>query len=118
VTFVITSDFKPTCLDERSFAFASTPKKFPLKPLSDNLILKPIFPEQKKGSIYLGFMNGQSQLLREVYPLKGIVVAVGNKIKELKPGDEVIFKRFGAQEINLDEVYYVLNHKDVIAKVE
>jgi co-chaperonin GroES (HSP10) len=88
-----------------------------MKPLHDNLIIEPISAETKTESgIILGFTDGQSQLLREVYSNRAMVKALGNGVKGFEVGDEVVMLRWGAQEI--DGENWVINQRDVIAKVE
>ena len=92
-----------------------------LKPLNDNLIIKPI-EEVTKGGIVL-----PDSVDREK-PEKGEILAVGpGKLLEsgqraemsLKIGDKVIFKKYSPDEVKVNgQEYLVISESDIIAIIE
>jgi chaperonin GroES len=93
-----------------------------LKPLSNNVIVKPAKSEEMtKSGIVLPGTDKEK-------PEKGAVVAVGSgKVLEngtvakmsVKVGDQVVFKKYSPDEIKVDgEEYLVLNESDIIAIIE
>ena len=94
-----------------------------LKPLADNIVIKPKKKEEKTESgILLPDSAGESK------PERGEVMATGpgkrdkdgNRIKpEVKKGDEVIFTKYGPNEIKIDEEEYLIaKEEDILAIVE
>lgn len=94
-----------------------------LKPLSNNVILKPLKKEEvtKSGIVLPETMDKEK-------PEKAEVVACGpgkmlenGKLMEMnvKEGDKVIFKKYSPDEIEIDgEDYLVLNESDIVAIIE
>lgn len=73
---------------------------------SDNIIVKPIkLPVTKSGLIY---SDDSSDPLQQ-----GIVISVGEKIKEINPGDKIVFNRaatypsVGKMQIDNQEIVFV-----------
>jgi co-chaperonin GroES (HSP10) len=89
-----------------------------MKPLKNNLIIKPIKLEQKTDSgIILGFQDGQSQLLRQIYPNIATVLQIHpDDQQEFAVNEIVVFLRWGARELNGSELL-VINKKDIIGKI-
>jgi co-chaperonin GroES (HSP10) len=89
-----------------------------MKPLKNNLIIKPIKLEQKTDSgIILGFQDGQSQLLRQIYPNIATVLQVHpDDQQDFTVNETVVFLRWGARELNGSELL-VINKKDIIGKI-
>lgn len=94
-----------------------------LKPLADNIVIKPKEKEEKTESgIFLPDNAGESK------PESGEVIAVGpgkrdekgERIKpEVKKGDKVIFTKYGPNEITIDEVEYLIaKEEDILAIIE
>ncbi len=91
-----------------------------LKPLNDNLIVKPI-EEATKGGILLPDSADREK------PEKGEVLAIGSgKLLEngqrapmsVKVGDKVVFKKYSPDEIKVDgQKYLVISESDVIAVI-
>ena len=104
---------------------AATATKVNLKPLADRVVIEireEDISQQTSGGIYL------PETAREK-PQKGVVVAVGpgktldNGQKEpmsLKPGDIVLFQKYGGTDIRLDDKkeYKILAERDILAIVE
>ena len=94
-----------------------------LKPLGDNIIVKPVSKEETtKSGIIL------PETLDKEKPEQGEVIAVGpGKIldngnrspMEVKIGDKIIFKKYSPDEFKIDgQEVLVLNQSDVIAVLE
>ncbi|MFW5888401.1 MAG: co-chaperone GroES [Patescibacteria group bacterium] len=95
-----------------------------LKPLNDHVIVKPITEEEttSKAGIVL------PETVDKEKPEKGEVMEVGpGKLLDngerasmsLKKGDQVVFKKYSPDEINVeDKEYLVLREEDVLAVVE
>ncbi len=95
----------------------------PLKPLSDNLIIKPISEdEMTKSGIVL------PDTVEKDRPEKGEVIAAGpgrvldngqRKEMEVKVGNKVMFKKYSPDEVKIDgEELLVISESDVIAIIE
>jgi len=90
-----------------------------IKPLSDHILLEPLKEEKKKGSIIL------PDTVDKERPEKGRVVAVGpGKLNEdgkrvqleIKKGQVVLFKKYGPDEIKVDEKEYLIaREEDILA---
>lgn len=90
---------------------------FKIQPLGDRVIVKPNAAEEKtKGGIILPDTAKEK-------PIEGTVVAVGTgrvndegKVFELavKPGDSVLYGKYGGTEINIDGVEYLMMRENDI----
>ncbi len=94
-----------------------------LKPLADNIVIKPKEKEEKtEGGIFLPDSTEESR------PERGEVISVGpgkrnekgeRVAPEIKKGDEVIFTKFGPNEITVeDESYLIAKEGDILAIIE
>ena len=93
-----------------------------LKPLGDRVLVKPDAAEQKTASGLYIASNAQEK------PQRGTVVAVGTgKVNDkgermsidVKPGDTVIYGKFGGNEVKVDgEDYLLMRADDIYAIVE
>ncbi len=90
-----------------------------LKPLNDRIVVKAVTPEEKTaGGIFLPDSAQEK-------PQEAEVVAVGpgktlenGKIQtlEVKPGDRIIYAKYGGTEIKLGtQEYVILRQDDVLA---
>jgi len=91
-----------------------------IKPLHDNVIVKPIAEEEmtKSGIVLPDTVNKEK-------PERGEVVAVGEgklldsgqrAAMSVKAGDKVMFKKYSPDEIKIDdEEYLVISERDIIA---
>jgi chaperonin GroES len=93
-----------------------------IRPLHDRIIVKRIAEEEKtKGGLIIPDTAKEK-------PLEGRVIAVGNgKVLEdgtvrpldVKPGDRVLFVKYGGNEIKIDgEEHLMLREEDILAVVE
>ncbi|MCE5203045.1 MAG: co-chaperone GroES [Coriobacteriales bacterium] len=94
-----------------------------LKPLFDNIVVKPAkAEEQTKSGLYIPDVAQEK-------PKKGEVVAVGDGRwdedgekrvpMDVKVGDVVIYKEWGKTSVKIDdEEYFIMSQGDVLAIVE
>ena len=93
-----------------------------LKPLGDRVLIKPEPAEQKTATGLYIASNAQEK------PQRGEVVAVGaGKLNDkgermpidVKPGDTVIYGKFGGNEVKIDgEDFLLLRADDIYAVIE
>jgi chaperonin GroES len=93
-----------------------------IQPLSDHILLEPLREEKKRGGIIL------PETVDKERPEKGKVIAVGpGKLNkdgkrvpiELKKGQVVLFKKYGPDEIKVeDKEYLIAREEDILAVVE
>lgn len=88
--------------------------KVNLKPTAGYLLIQPLEKEVKtSGGIYLPDNAGEK-------PQKGKVLAVGDDSKDFKKpcktGDIVIYKKWGGNEVKIDNIEYMfVKFEDVLA---
>ena len=90
-----------------------------IQPLSDHILLEPLRSEKKKGGIIL------PDTIDKERPEKAKVVAVGpGKLNkdgkrvpvEVKKGQVVLFKKYGPDEIKIDDTEYLIaREEDILA---
>ena len=94
-----------------------------IKPLSDHILIEPIKEEQKtKAGIFLPETASKEK------SEEGIVIAVGSGRKtedgkiipvSVKPGDKVLFTKYGPNEIKVDnKEYLIASESDILAIIE
>lgn len=94
-----------------------------IKPLSDHILIEPIKEEEKtKAGILL------PETAEKERPEQGKVIAVGSGKKlnsgkvipvEVKPGDKVLFTKYGPNEIKVgDKEYLIAKEEDILAIIE
>ncbi len=94
-----------------------------IKPISDHVLIEPIKGEEKsKGGILL------PQTAEKERPEQGKIIAVGPGKKdktgkiismEVKPGDMVLFTKYGPDEIKIDDQEYLIaKEEDILAIIE
>lgn len=83
-----------------------------LTPLSDYVVAQQEAAETKtKSGILL------SEGVKEK-PKVAVVISVGSGVKEVKAGDRVIFRTYGATEVKVDGLeYVVIKEEDILTKV-
>ncbi|OGF30765.1 hypothetical protein A2300_04015 [Candidatus Falkowbacteria bacterium RIFOXYB2_FULL_35_7] len=88
-----------------------------IKPFSEHLLIEVLLVEQKTESgIILGYQQGQSEYLRDVYPFSGVIKAKGKDTEGFEVGEEVIFMRWGLEYISKTEG--IIDKKDIVGKLE
>jgi chaperonin GroES len=94
-----------------------------IKPLSDHILIEPIKEEEKtKAGILL------PDTAEKEKPEQGRIVAVGPGRKtssgkiitlDVKPGDKVLFTKYGPAEIKVDnKEYLIARQEDILAIIE
>ena len=94
-----------------------------IKPLSDHVLIEPIKEEEKtKAGILL------PETAEKERPEQGKVIAVGPGRKtsagkivsmDVKPGDKVLFTKYGPNEIKVgDKEYLIAKEEDILAILE
>ena len=94
-----------------------------IKPLSDHILLEPLKQEEKTKS---GILLPESA--EKEKPEQGKVIAVGPGKKtedgkviplEVKAGDVVLFKKYGPDEIKVeDKEYLIASEEDILAIIQ
>jgi chaperonin GroES len=85
-----------------------------IRPLGERVLIKQTKQEETtKSGIVLPDTASKEK------PIIGEVTAVGEAIKEIKIGDKVIYEKYAGTEVkDNDEVYLLLEEKNVLAVVE
>ena len=94
-----------------------------IKPLSDHILIEPVKGEEKtKSGILL------PDTAEKEKPEQGRVIAVGPGRKtsagkiipmEIKPGQKVLFTKYGPNEIKVDDKEYLIaREEDILAIIE
>lgn len=86
--------------------------KTPIKPLADRVVAVRAKAESKTASgLYLPESSKEKPVLAEV-------VAVGPDVKQLKPGNRIVYKEYSTTELKVDGTeYIVVKEEDVLATV-
>jgi chaperonin GroES len=97
-------------------------KKFSLSPLSDRVVVRPLKKSEERmvGGIII------PDTVSKEKPERGTVVAAGPGRYDdgalipmtLSVGDEVIFSKYGFEEVKIDgEEYYIISESNVLAVI-
>jgi len=78
------------------------------KPTNNRVIIK-LTTEKKKETIILVETKQEEP--------KGTVVSIGPKVTEVKPGDKVLFEKWGAEELELKGEKHIIIKEDVILAI-
>lgn len=94
-----------------------------IKPLADYILIEPVKKEEKTKS---GILLPETADKEE--PQEGTVIAVGSGkklssgkilIPDVKKGDRVLFKKYGPDEIKVDDKEYLIaKEEDILAIIE
>ena len=92
-----------------------------IKPLADHILIEPIKEEEKtRGGIFLPDTASKEK------SEEGLVIAVGPGKKtdegriipvSVKPGDKVLFSKYGPSEIKVDDKEYLIAREDDILAI-
>ncbi len=94
-----------------------------IKPLADHILIEPIKEEEKtKSGIFL------PETAEKEKSEQGIIIAIGPGKKtddgkiiplSVKPGDKVLFTKYGPSEIKVDgKEYLIAKEEDILAVIE
>ena len=94
-----------------------------IKPISDHILIEPIKEEEKTKS---GILLPDTAEKERPEQGKVIAVGLGKKDKqgkvvpsEVKPGDKVLFTKYGPAEIKVDnKEYLIAKEEDILAILE
>ncbi len=90
-----------------------------IKPLFDNVLVRPLEPEQRTASGILlpDTVKEKPQKGKIMAVGPGIVDDKGNKIKmQVEVGQEVLYKKWGGNEVKVGtEEWVILEQKDILA---
>lgn len=82
----------------------------PIKPLADRVVaVREAAATKTASGIYLPD-NAKEK------PTLATVVAIGSEIKEVKVGDKIVYKEYGATELKIDGTeYLIVKEEDILA---
>lgn len=94
-----------------------------IRPLADHVVLKQADRKaQTRGGIFLPDTSSQER------PMEGVILAVGaGRLDErgqrvpmqVKPGDTVLFAKYGGSEYQVDDsAYIILSEKDILGVIQ
>jgi chaperonin GroES len=84
-----------------------------IKPLADRVLLQ---RQEEKKATDSGIFLPTGAMERESI---AIVLAIGSIVKELKVGNQVIYKDYSTTQVSIDnEEYLIIKEEDIIAIVE
>jgi len=94
-----------------------------LKPINDNIVVKPLVEDEKtaSGIILPDTVNKEKPEKGEVIAVgEGRILDTGNRAPmPVKEGDKVIFTKYSPNEIKIDgEEYLVLKESDILAIIQ
>lgn len=94
-----------------------------IRPLEDKVLVRPIIEEEKKSASGLIIASTEKEK-----PTEGLVIAVGSGATfadgtkmtiDLKPGDKVIYSKYGGTEVEYENATYILlPYRDIFAVLE
>ena len=84
----------------------------PITPLADRVVaVREEAKTQTASGIYLPDSSKEK-------PVMADVKAVGDDVKNVKPGDKIIYKEYSTTELKIDGVeYLIVKEDDILAKV-
>jgi len=85
-----------------------------IRPLKDRVVIRYSEEQEEKtaGGIYVPDVAKEK-------PQKGTVDAVGSEVKEVKPGNQVLFDKYSGSKIKIDNVeYLIVKEEDLLGIIE
>lgn len=104
---------------------SSTLSKIKIMPLHDKVLVKPLSVEDTEKKSVSGIIIPDT--VSKEKPEQGKVIAVGlGKYEDgklvpmaVKPGDKIVFSKYGYDEVKIDgEEYYILNESSILAIIK
>lgn len=87
--------------------------KSKLIPLADRVVIQPITEKKTLSGIIIPDAAGKER------PERGTVIAIGKGVVEVKVGDEVVFTKYGPEEVKVEGLdYYILREDQILAIVK
>ena len=88
-----------------------------IKPIGERVLLKPIKKEEKtKSGILLSSKSSNTDTQNQA---EVIALGKGEKLEGIKVGDKVIFNKFSGNEIENEDIkYLIVNADDILAVIE
>lgn len=86
-----------------------------IKPLGLQVLVEPALAEEKTAS---GIIVPE-QVREKEKPNRGVVVAIGEKVENVKPGDTVLFGKYAGTEMQTQEKkYLIMKYQDLFAVIQ
>lgn len=87
--------------------------KVPINPSAERIVAVTIETDSKTASgLYLPESAKEKSKVAEVK-------AVGTKVKEIKPGDKIIYKEYSTNDIKIDSVeYLIIKEEDILGTIK
>ncbi|MCD4694278.1 co-chaperone GroES [bacterium] len=94
-----------------------------IKPLHDNVVVKPIVEEEstKSGIVLPDTIDKEKPEKGEIVEIgPGKMLKSGERVPmSVKKGDKIIFKKYSPEEIKIDnEEYLIINESDILGVLE
>ena len=88
-----------------------------IKPIGERVLLKPIKKEEKtKSGILLSSKSSNTDTKNEA---EVVALGKGEKLEGIKVGDKVIFNKFSGNEIEDEDIkYLIVNADDILAVIK
>ena len=86
-----------------------------IKPLGLQVLVEPALVEAKTAS---GIIVPE-QVREKEKPGRGVVISIGEKVENVKPGDTVLFGKYAGTEMQTQEKkYLIMKYQDLFAVIE
>jgi chaperonin GroES len=84
-----------------------------LIPLADRVVVEPVTEKKTLSGIIIPDAAGKER------PERGTMITINKKIVELKVGDEIMFTKYGPEEVKVDGLdYYILREDQILAIIK
>lgn len=82
-----------------------------IKPIKELIVVQPDQElEKTKSGIYIPEQAKEKQQ-------KGTVISVGGQVREIKPGDKILFGKYSGSEVEVNGVLYLIFREDDVLGV-
>lgn len=87
-------------------------KKSPIKPMAKRIVA---LKQQPKTQTESGILLGKS----EEKPIAAEVIAIGEKVKYIEVGQQILYKEYSATDIKINnETYLIIEEEDILGILE
>lgn len=84
-----------------------------IKPIGKFVLIKEKAAEKKTAG---GLIIPETAVDR---PQTGNIIAIGDEINKVAPGEEIVYAKYSGTEIKFDgQAYIIISERDILAKVE